>query len=187
MNKQIFVTGAVTESRPYRSDMANLGDVEGVGTLRWVDDKLYRWVQNRDDTALAAGDVVSHLMANAGNMLKWVTACATADFGTTAGVVASTTIDVGTTTPTVDYSDGGYGWIQIKGYCASAAIYLSATTTATAGATMVAGTDNVKAAYPGLSVAMSTAPKYARHLILLETIATATAAASTAKVYINCL
>lgn len=190
MEKQIFVTQNITDSKPYVAGRIDKGDVEGVGTLRWVGDKLYRWVQNRDDTALAAGDVVCHKFANGADSLKWVNACATADFSYTAGVVASTTIAVGSAAGTdgTAYDDGGYGWVLVEGYYAAAAVLLSQTTAAAAGASMVSATDNVKTATPGVAIAMSTAPKYTRHLLLLEAVATVTtAAAGTAKVYVNCL
>jgi hypothetical protein len=191
MNKQIFVTNAVTEDRPYLDpatyNRQDAGDVEGVGTLRWVGDKLYRWVQNRHTAALAAGDVVNHNFANAADAFKWVTDGATADLALMAGVVASTKIDVGTTAPSVDYSDGGYGWVLVKGYYAAAAVLLSQTTAAAAGASMI-NSDGTLTGIPGTAIAMGTDIKYARHLLLLEAVATVTtAAAGTAKVYANCL
>jgi hypothetical protein len=187
MNKQIFVTGAVTESRPYRSDLPNYGDVEGVGTLRWVGDKLYQWVQNRHSAALAAGDVVYHSFADGADAEKWVSRCTDLNLGYMAGVVASTAIDVGTTTPAVDYSDAGYGWIICQGYYPAAAILSSTSTAAAAGATLF-GQSGLLTVAPGLGrTVMGTAPLYTRNLLLLEAVTTATtAAAGTAKVYVNC-
>lgn len=185
MEKQLFVTNAITDSRPYLSSRADLGDVEGIGTLRWVGDKLYRWVQNRHTAALAAGDVVCHTFSDAANALKYVRDGATADLAFMAGVIASTTIAVGTSGES--YADGGYGWILVKGYYAAAAVLLSQTTAAAAGASMI-NSDGTLTGIPGTAIAMGTDIKYARHLLLLEAVATVTtAAAGTAKVYVNCL
>jgi len=185
MFKQVFCTGAVTDTSAYDAQRQDYGDLEGVGTLRIVGDKVYRWVQNRHSAALTAGDVVYHTFSDAANAHKYVRDGATADLGFMAGVVASTTI---ATDSTGSAGDGGYGWILISGYYAAAAVLPSATTAAAAGATMI-GADAVLTAAPGDSVAMGTAAKYPRHLLLLEaaaTVATTAVVATTKKVWVNC-
>ena len=187
MEKTLFVSSAVTNSSAYNSSRPDLGDLENVGTLRWIDDKIYRWVQNRNDAALAVGNVVFHSFAAGADSLKWVIDGATADLGYMAGVVASTSIAVGTTTPTVNYSDGGYGWIQILGYNADADVLPDTDSTPAAGATLF-GLDGQLYVDGENDTAMGTAPLYTRNLLLLEAVSQDTAQAIAAtKVYINCL
>ena len=189
MEKQIFVTNSVLEDRPYMDPgtygRQDAGDVEGVGTLRWVGSKLYRWVQNRAAAALAAGDVVYHNCSNLADAEKWVSGGLAADLGFMAGVVASTKIDVGTTAPAVDYSDGGYGWIQVVGYNAAVAILPNGTTDMAAGHVCI-GADATKAIVWG--AALNTSPKHKKNIMLLEACASMqTPVATTKKCWISCL
>jgi len=177
MEKQLFVTNSILQSVTNAQ-----GDVEGVGTLRWVGDKLYRWVHNTLNVALAAGDVVGHYFADGADAFKLIENGATDDLGLLAGVVASTSIAASTADGT---ADGGYGWIQVLGYHAAAAILPSTTADVAAGATLV-GADGLLTADGGNAVAMGTEPKYVRNLLLMEAVASATVA-TTAGVYVNCL
>jgi len=185
VNKVLFVTQNITDSAAYRTDMQNLGDLEGVGTLRWVGDKCYRWVQNRHSAAVAAGHVVTHLAANAANMFKWVTIPAAVDYATIAGVVASTSIAVGTSG--ASYVDGGYGWVQVVGYSSTCSV-ANGTATIAVGATLMPAVGLYVSAEA--STALNTAPKHRWSITLLEAYAatTTTVAAPTAmKVLLNCL
>lgn len=166
MQKNVFVTGAVTDSKST--------DVEGVGTLRWVGSKLYRWVQNKHTSALALGDVCFHDFSNAADLLEKVYDGATADLGAMAGVVASTSI-----------AADEYGWVQVLGIHETAAVFASETTAKTAG-DVLKGVD--AQVYADADVTMGTAPTHPRNLQLLEAVATVTTGAATsAKVYVNCL
>jgi len=161
------------------------GDVEGVGTLRWIGNKLYRWVQNRHSAALAAGDVVFHTFSDGADAEKYVRDGATADLGFMAGVVASTAIAVGTSDES--YADGGYGWVQVLGYCAAANVLPDTNATPAAGATLY-GVDGQVYVNGQAVTAMGTAPIYLKNLMLLEAVTMDTyATVTTAKVLVSCL
>ena len=185
MEKVLFVTSSVLDSSSYNSNRVDSGDLEGVGVLRWVDDKIYRWCQNRHSAALAVNDVVFHSYANLANAAKWVLDGATADLGFMAGVVASTAIAVGTTVPTVNYSNGGYGWVQVLGYNAAVAVLPSGTTDIAAGHIGI-GADGTRTLAFG--TAMGDAILYSRGVMFLAATASMeTPAATTVKGWVSCL
>lgn len=108
MEKVLFVTG-LTEIAAT--------DLEGVGVIRQSGDCFFRWVQNKNTTALTVGMIAYHKAADLGNMhskvYDFITA-AIANRGLMAGVVMADSL-------TADY----YGWIQIWGPNASCNFYSS--------------------------------------------------------------
>ena len=183
MEKQLFVTKLVTESSAYSATRPDAGDLEGVGTLRWIGDKLYRWVQNRHSAALAANDVVFHTFSDTSNAEKYVRDGATADLGFMAGVVASTAIAVGTSG--ASYVDGGYGWIQVLGSNAAVAVLPDGSTAMAAGHSLIGANGTLTAAYGTI---MGTAPLHFKGLLLLEACASMQTPAATTKIcWISCL
>ena len=96
MWKHTFVTRNLTDT--------DAADLEGVGTIRFVDGKLYKWVKFDN----GAGDVAA--VANQ-------VCCYVVDSGYFASTVTSDTsvggIVAGIFTSVI--ADGEYGWIQIKG------------------------------------------------------------------------
>lgn len=185
MQKTLFVTGAITDSSAYNATRHDNGDLEGVGTMRWVGNKLYMWVQNRHSAALAAGDVVFHTYSDTTDARKWVRDGATADLGFMAGVVVSTAIAVGDTTPTVNYSNGGYGWIMILGEYATVATLQDGTTAIAAGHVGYGANAALTLTW---GTAMGVVPVYTRHMMFLEALASAeTPAAGTSKCWVSCL
>ena len=174
-----FTTSAMTESKAYRSDLANKGDAEGVGSLRWFGNVLCRWVQNRHTSAITVGDVVYHDFSTDGaNFVGIVYDCATGLEGFMAGVVASTSIAADTDGST---DDGGYGWIIIEGYAAAVSMLDAAND--------IAIGDSLKSGDGLLSVAqdqgIGTAPIYKRTIMALEALASSTGAADK-KGYVHC-
>jgi len=90
-------------------------DLEGVGTLRWIGNKCFRWVQNRSAAIQYVGDPVCHAVANIGTNAFYETVLvpATADLGCFAGIVmgelaayAAGTVGTAKT----------FGWIQVYGH-----------------------------------------------------------------------
>ena len=184
MEKTLFVSGAVTKSSAYNASRPDLGDLENVGTLRWIDDKIYRWVQNRNDAALAVNDVVFHTFSDGEDSLKYVRDGATADLAYMAGIVASTSIAIGTSGNS--YADGGYGWIQIYGYNAAAKVLPDTNSTPAAGATLF-GLDGTLYVDGENDIAMNTPPNHSRTLLLLEAVTMdTTSTVTTAKVFVCC-
>jgi hypothetical protein len=158
-------------------------DEEGVGTLRFEDDKVYRWVQNYHTAALEEGNVAFHVFSHLGNAHKRVTWGLTANLGYMAGVVMSQASVAAASTITA--GDGGYCWVQVLGYNATAAVFASETDPKTVGDTLI-GVNLQLYAHAG--AAMGTAPKYTKNLLLLEAVATATTEAAEAHdVYVHCL
>jgi hypothetical protein len=67
MNKVLFVTEEVTE---YSSK-----DLEGVGTLRWVDGQLYQWVENDGAVAARAGGPACYDVSANGGASTFMSKC----------------------------------------------------------------------------------------------------------------
>ncbi len=180
MQKVLFETQAVTEHGAYDANDAKLGDLEGVGTLRWVGDKCYRWCQNRHTANMAAGDVVFHTFSDLANAHKYIRDGNTTDLGFMAGVIASTAIAYHSTA-----SKGNYGWVQVLGYNASVKTLPDGTTAIAAGH-VGQGSDGTMTVTWG--VVMNTAPLHSRNIMFLEAEASMqTPAAGTAKCWISCL
>jgi len=180
MEKQIFATGSITDSAPYRSDRADKGDLEGVGTLRWVGDKLYRWVQNTHNAALSAGDSVYHAMADGDDMFKYVEDGLAETAGVLGGVVASTSIAAASSD---GGSDGGFGWIQVLGYNGEVLVTNTTNVTIAAGDYLQGVSGQTYLTRDGANQ-----PKYTRNIKILETFAVSTQpAAAKKKCLINCI
>ena len=174
MLKQVWKTKLVTEVRNT--------DVEGVGSLRWVDDKLYRWVRN-DDAAkdFAVGDVVFHdsAVTDPVNMFEGIEDCDTEGLGLMAGVVMAPTLVF---YAAADSSKRCYGWIQVLGYTPSAQV-LHHTGTAYAVGFYLKG--SAGAVYAVADAA--TQPLYLRNVQLLEAMASNVTTTSYKKAYVNCI
>lgn len=148
-------------------------DVEGVGKLRFEDEKVYRWVKNAEaSTASVVGGIAGHKFSDGAAMKQLCYIPSTANLGAMAGVWMAIV------------AAGSYGWIQVLGYTASALVFGSQTTVKTAGDTLLA----VNAAtYADADTTMGTAPKYRNGLTLLVAVATVTpGAAAAAACLVNC-
>lgn len=102
MSKQVFVTSLTT---------TDSSDLEGIGTIRWVGNRAYKWV--RYDTGAGA---VAAVAGNAAYYYAPSGAHATNDH--TAAVVTSDLSDsaeIGAGILQSAPTDGQYCWIQIKG------------------------------------------------------------------------
>jgi hypothetical protein len=165
MSKTLFVTSL---------DQTSSQDLEGVGNLRWHDNRAYRWVQNKHSAKVEKGNVVFHKSADAANWETVVSRATTAALGFMAGVVVADEI-----------AADDYGWIQVKGRSEAASILQSETTAWTPGRTLQGVNDQL---YANNGAALGTAPLHPRHLLLLTTVATVAAeAAANFRVYVNCL
>lgn len=165
MEKRIFSTALVTETAIF--------DREGIGTLRWVGNKMYRWVRNIDEATFAAGALVCHDLDDEVDLLKNVSAVAAADLGVLAGVVQASIV-------LTDL----YFWIQVLG------TYDGVLVTDTTDVTITAG-DYLKGvsgqAYGILDSV--TQPAYSRNIQIIETVNTqeTPVATNSVAVLINCL
>ena len=163
--KEIFVTAL--------TDM-NSKDVEGVGTLRWDHDKLYRWVYNADSAALTVGQVCCHTVSDAATMYDSIDQAGSSegDIEFLAGVIMAASL-------TSNY----YGWIQVLGYNASISVTNTTDTTVAAGGYVKAVDSASHAAKDG-----DTQPSYSCNIKLLAEMASAeTPAAAAYGGIINCL
>ena len=161
--KELFVTG-LTDTKTT--------DVEGVGTLRWDGDNLFRWVYNATGTATVVGEVVFHdLSANPDSTLyESVYAAATDDLGAMAGVCMSI------------IASESYGWIQVLGTCTSCLVIENASTVTAIGDYLVGLNGNVAAMLDA-----GTQPLYTRNLQALVVLTSTQAVTSTMAVMVNCL
>jgi hypothetical protein len=103
MEKQLFATPDA--SKYYDTNVE--GD-SSLGTLRWIEGKLYRWVKWVVGDALTAGMVVCHTAANGEDMYKTVEKPATANLMLLAGIVPIA-VAAGNVTPR-------YFWLECLGY-----------------------------------------------------------------------
>lgn len=113
--KQSFITG-LTDVYPLTTGQPYSGAKDGVGTLRFENTAVYKYVQFSGTTAVNAGDVVCYV-------------------GTATdpnGVIvdnASTPMGAGVAMAAVPAGTAQFGWIQIKGF-ATVARALAGTPTA---------------------------------------------------------
>ena len=152
-------------------------DLEGIGVLRWVGDKVFRWVRN-DDTAvdLTAGKPCCHTLGNGADIFKSVKEPLTANLGMLAGIAMATVTSY--VAPTYYY-----GWIQVLGYNASISVMNQTNATPAAG-------DYLKGVNSEsyLTQDASTQPLYSKNVQLHAALATHTTVAAAAVAgMINCL
>jgi hypothetical protein len=174
------MAGFKTIFRTATTDTATT-DVEGLGRIRWEDDKAYRWVCNpTTNFTPAAGNLVCHAFTDGATATQKIYQPATATLGFLAGVVCGTFAASTGTNPVT------YGWIQILGQSAAVAITpVNTQTTAApvAGNALIAVNSQV---YAATGQATGTAAVYTRNITCLDAVAAGTAAAA-GNVYINCL
>jgi hypothetical protein len=159
-------------------------DVEGIGRIRWEDDKAFRWVNNPiTNFTPGPGDLVCHTFTNGtlNTELGLIDKPATALLGLLAGVsVATIAANTGTTPNT-------YGWIQVWGHHSAVNVTPANTQTTAApvaGNALIAV--NAVQTYAATGDAMGTAPRYTRRLLLLDSVAGSTAVQACA-VLVQCL
>ena len=166
-------TGAKTIFRTLVTDTATT-DVEGVGRIRWEDDKCYRWVCNpTTNFTPAKGNLLCHQFTDGTTAFQNIYKPATATLGFMAGVA------VGTISASTGTNPFTYGWIQIHG----SNVDLPVTGTVGAGASLIPVNGQV---YAAQGQAMGTAPNYKRLATMLDSVTTSTAAAGS-NVWISCL
>lgn len=154
-------------------------DVEGVGRLRWEDEKCYRWCKNDGATDLAAYSLCCHTITNTTTGLQNVAKPLTANLGWLGGVTMST---ISSTTGTQCY-----GWVQVFGINSSIAVTpVNTQTTANPGVgnSLIAVTG---AAWAASGAADGTAPTYSRHIKLLASIAAGATVSTGAVCEVRCL
>jgi len=103
-------------------------DDEGVGRIRIEGNDIYRWVQNKNATALTVGQVCYHKAADAANAHEKVYDLSTAGAANAslmAGIVMAASL-----------AADSFGWIQIWGVNASVSMYASGVTAVAAGDTL---------------------------------------------------
>lgn len=99
--KQSFVTG-LTDVYPTNSGLPNSGAREPLGTIRYGNTNVYKYVQFSGTTTVAAGDPVCYVAFASDGLLQIVDDANTAfGAGVAMAAVASGTVQ--------------YGWIQIRG------------------------------------------------------------------------
>ncbi len=156
-------------------------DIEGVGKVRWQDDKAYRWVGNtQTNTSLTAGNLCCHDFTFGTTAMSWVKPVATALLGFLAGIPMATLNSNTGTNPLI------YGWVQIWGI--NTAVSVTPVNTQTT-ANPVAGNALIGvngATYATSGAAMGTAPVYTRSLQLLDSVAGSTAV-QVCNVFVRCL
>jgi hypothetical protein len=154
-------------------------DVEGVGRLRWEDDKCYRWVKNDGAADIAANSLACHTFSNAATSLQNVAKPLTANLAYLAGVAIST---ISTTTGTYCY-----GWVQVFGLNASIAVTPVNTETTANPTTGFALIGVTGAAWAASGATAGAAPLYARHLKLLVSVAAGTTVSTGCACEVRCL
>lgn len=164
MNKQLFKTKLITEVSP--------NDLEGVGTLRWVGDRLFRWVNNATGTDTVVGEVVCHDMsANPDSgLFEKIYKSVSNDLSMMAGVCMSI------------ITDAKFGWIQVFGHCTSALVLEDTGTTTVIGDYLKAVNNDVVATLDSTSQ-----PLYTRNLQALEALTSTEAVTITMNVTVNCI
>lgn len=172
-SKTIFAT-QLTDTKPT--------DVEGVGRIRWEDDKCYRWISNPvTNFTPGPNDIVCHSFTDGATALQKISKPATATLGFMGGI-AVTTISASTGTNPLTY-----GWIQVFGPATVTVTPVNTQTTAApvAGNGLIAV--NAVSTYAASGQAMGTAPIYTRRLLLLDSVAGATVAQTNCNVLVQCL
>lgn len=164
-DKVLFATKALT-------DYATT-DVEGVGRIRQIAGKMYRWVKNEAGAALVKGDVVYHGSATADALERKVVYVRNqTDMGTLLHGMAGVALSA--------IPDDGYGWIQIYGY--NAEINCLGHANHAVGAVLGGVDDKKYVTYLGAATA---APACKNHILAMEAYTTTSAAIK--KGFINCL
>lgn len=167
MIKQVWVTQNVTDSRAT--------DVEGVGSLRFEEPNVYRWVKNGETAVdFVVGDVVCF---DPDNMLKHIKKSTTAGLMLLAGVVASTSIKRKDVT-----GNPCFGWIQVLGIHSAVKVLRATNTTYALGYYYKAVDAQV---YAGADAASQ--PLYKANIQLLEASETGTAVEVTKECFVSCL
>lgn len=150
-------------------------DQEGVGSLRYEQHGIYRYVKNAESsTALAVGAACCHAVADGANFRNYVHVPATADLGSLAGIVMATSL-----------AAGSYGWIQVHGYNASVLIINTSGTTITGGCYLKGVNGQTYLAFDA-----ATQPAYLRTVQNIDALATVTTtliAAAAKKAFIQCI
>jgi len=170
--KVLFVTALTDISKT---------DDEGVGTLRRDDKgKTYRWVKNRNATAIANGAACCYDADDydgSAEEFEAVNMPVTNDLMLAAGI-AMTAFGI----------SGAlcFGWIQVEGFQANVACRTPKTTAITIGT--ILGVQNTKGALQK-TVDAATAPTYSSDFVAMEALATDSTgtAETTLDVYIKCL
>lgn len=164
-DKVLYATKSLT-------DYANT-DVEGIGRIRQIAGKMYRWVRNDTGAALAKGDVVYHGSASTDALeRKCVFVRNQSEKGTLVHGMAGVALSA--------IPKDGYGWIQIYGYCPEINVMGHANL---AVGTILGGVDDQK--YVTYLGADNAAPACKNHIIAMEAWTTTSAAIK--KGYVNCL
>jgi hypothetical protein len=149
-------------------------DVEGVGRLRTVADKIYKWVKNEAGEACVAGRVYFYGTATV--------ACTSiykmnqTDKGTNLALMAGVAMSA--------IPDGQYGWIQVYGANQSVAGYASGGTAIAVGMDLIGVNDQT---YVVAGSASGTAPAYARGITAMEALASSVTVATALDSFIRCL
>jgi hypothetical protein len=147
-------------------DQVKSTDVEGVGNLRQIGEKTYRWVKNADAAVdFVAGEAAYHKITDTTTLKQNVYQALTANLAFLAGIVQGA------------LTHGSYGWIQVLGPCS---ISVSGATT---GGTDIAAGDWLKGANTksylvrdGASTAQATYARAAQTLVAVGTTTTPAAA-----------
>lgn len=153
-------------------------DIEGVGTLRYEDDgRIFRWVKNRNATALVADQPVCYDAGNVGSaaLYKSVNMPVTADLMLAAGVTKAA------------FGISGakcFGWIQVQGYFKEARVLAVSDTAVAIGDELNTqnGSDQLHR-----TTAVGTAPIRQHTFTAFEILSGDTGADLDKDVYINCL
>lgn len=109
-------------------------DVEGVGCLRLVAGKLYRWVKIHTGTTATVATVANGAVGFLATDTTLTTVC-TDVTDCIAGLAAGVTLAAGIT-------DNYYGWIQVGGLSGALAVDVTGTTPAVGDAVSLSATDN---------------------------------------------
>jgi hypothetical protein len=143
-----------------------------LGQHRWVGDKCYKYILNGAGEALVAGRLYYHSSAQV--------ACTTVYKMGASGTVLALLAGVGVSA----IPDGSYGWIQVFGSYASIGGWASGLTAVDVGGALMGSSGET---YAILSTALNTAPKYRRHIIALETLASSVTVVTALDGFIHCL
>lgn len=174
------MAGFKTIFRTQITDVAST-DLEGVGRLRWEDDKCYRWIQNTiTNYTPAIADLVCHTFTDGALALTEISKPATATLGLLAGIVMG---PLAANTGTLPLC---YGWIQVYG--PNSQVNVTPVNTQTTAAP-VAGNSLIAvngATYAATGQAMGTAAVYRRTLELLDSVAGSTTVQA-CNVLVQCL
>jgi len=156
-------------------DLVRSTDVEGVGSLRTIGEKVYRWVKNADAAVdFIVGEATYHKISDGSLMQTLVYQCLTANLSVLAGIAQGL------------LTHGSYGWIQVLGPCSVSA------SGATTGGTAIAAGDWLKGVNTanymvrdGAATAQATFNRCVQTLVAIAT--TTTPAAALVSGFVRCL